>query len=162
MNALHFKSVSQLGLKPAGLETYPLGEIIGPIKSVLTRIAPEIVYVPFRNDVHSDHQYVFDAVISASKTFRSPSVKQLLAYETPSETDFDLKPESGGFRPNYYNNITEHAEKKLKTCLLYESEFGQFPFPRRPEVLRALWQIRGAQAGCKAAEAFMLLKQING
>lgn len=159
--ALHFSSISQLGLRPSGLETYPLGEIITPVHSVIKRLKPQVIYVPFRNDAHSDHQYVFDAVVSASKTFRSPYVKQLLAYETPSETDFDLKPESAGFRPNYYINITEYAEQKLKACLLYQGELGEFPFPRSPEVIQALWQIRGAQAGCKAAEAFMLLKQIN-
>ncbi|NVJ64141.1 MAG: LmbE family protein [Flavobacteriaceae bacterium] len=108
-----------------------------------------------------EEQYVFDAETSASKACRSRSKNQLLAYEAPSETDFDLKPDSGGFRPDYYICIIEHAEKKLKTCLLYVSKCGQFYFPGSSKFLRALRQIRGAQASYEAAEAFMLIKQIN-
>lgn len=43
---------------------------------------------------------------------------------------------------------------------IYSSEFGTFPFPRSEQAIRALATLRGATAGCLAAEAFMLLKEI--
>jgi hypothetical protein len=41
----------------------------------------------------------------------------------------------------------------------YASELGEFPFPRSFETIRALAALRGSTAGCKAAEAFQLLRE---
>jgi hypothetical protein len=38
---------------------------------------------------------------------------------------------------------------------------GDFPFPRSAEAIEALASLRGIQAGCKSAEAFMLLKEVD-
>jgi len=44
---------------------------------------------------------------------------------------------------------------------LYKDEIASPPFPRSEEGLRGLATIRGAEAGCRYAEAFMLLKSIR-
>lgn len=118
----------------------------------------EIIYVPYRGDVHTDHAVVFDAVISCTKWFRYPYVKQVLAYETLSETDFGLNPDSQGFRPNLFVNIEGFLEEKINIMKIYESEMGMFPFPRSEQAIRALAYVRGAASGYQAAEAFMILK----
>ncbi|WP_035481383.1 PIG-L deacetylase family protein [Gallaecimonas xiamenensis] len=157
----HFSSVTELGLPPAQLDALPLGQLIGAISPVINRIAPQWVYVPYRNDAHSDHQVVFDAVMSATKSFRYPFIKRLMTYETLSETDFGLKPEDGGFRPNIYVDISQHLDKKLDILDIFSSEMGEFPFPRSRKALSALAALRGVQSNAEAAEAFMLLKEIN-
>jgi len=156
----NFNSTSQLNLPPAALETVPLGSIIGGISDTIKDIKPDIVYVPYRNDAHSDHELVFDAAMSATKSFRYPFIKRVLAYETISETDFGLKPEDGGFRPNVYVNISDFMSKKLEILEVFDSEMGEFPFPRSRKALEALATLRGAQSNCHAAEAFMLIKEI--
>ncbi|GLR63048.1 PIG-L deacetylase family protein [Marinospirillum insulare] len=155
-----FDSVSQLGLPPAALETLPIGKLIGGISKVINEVKPQTVYVTYRNDAHSDHELVFDAAMSATKSFRYPFIKRVLAYETISETDFGMKPEDGGFRPNVYVDISAYIQKKLDIMEIYQSEMGNFPFPRSRKALEALATLRGAQSNCHAAEAFMLIKEI--
>lgn len=155
-----FSSVHQLQLSPAALDNLPLGTVIDGIGGVITKIRPQLVYSPYRNDAHSDHQVVFDAVMSSTKSFRYPFVKRVLAYETISETDFGFKPEDGGFRPNVFVDISPYLTEKLDILGIFESEMREFPFPRSRKALDALASLRGAQCNCHAAEAFMLIKEI--
>lgn len=159
--AYGFDDVHHCSMPSAALDTLGKGELIGAIGSVVKRIRPRTVYVPYRNDVHSDHAAVFDAAVSATKTFRSPFVKAIYAYETLSETDFGLRPDDSGFRPNLYEDITGYLDRKIEIMSLFDGEMGEFPFPRSEECLRALATLRGAQANCNAAEAFMILKEIR-
>ncbi|WP_286239901.1 PIG-L deacetylase family protein [Neptuniibacter halophilus] len=155
-----FSSVHELKFPPAALDSIPLGDLISAISTVVSGVEPEIIYVPYRNDAHSDHQVVFDASISSSKSFRYPFVKKVLAYETISETEFGLKPEDGGFKPNIFVDITPYIEQKIRILDIFDSEMGAFPFPRSRPVIEALATLRGAQSNCFAAEAFMLIKEI--
>jgi N-acetylglucosamine malate deacetylase 1 len=155
-----FDSVTRLDFPPAALDTVPLLSIIKAISLSVENIAPDIVFTPYRNDAHSDHKIVFDAVMSASKSFRYPFIKRGLAYETISETDFGMKPEDGGFRPNIYIDISNYLEEKLDILEIFQSEMGEFPFPRSRKAISALANLRGAQCNAHSAEAFMLIKEI--
>lgn len=156
-----FDSLYNLRLPTTRLDDLPMAELIERIGAIFQRTQPEVVYMPYRGDVHTDHKVVFDAVASCTKWFRYGSIKRVLAYETLSETDFEINPESSGFRPNVFINISPYLNKKLDIMKNYESEMGQFPFPRSEESIKALALLRGAAAGCNAAEAFVLLKEIN-
>lgn len=156
----NFSGLHELNFPPAGLDTVPKSDLIAAISNVITTIKPETVYTVNRNDAHSDHEVVFDSVMASTKSFRYPFVKRVLAYETISETDFGMKPEDGGFRANVFINIENYLEKKLNILSYYNSEVGEFPFPRSRVALKAQAQLRGAQCNCHAAEAFMLLKEI--
>lgn len=155
-----FNQVHELGLRPAALDTVGKGELIAGISRVVNQVKPEEVFTVYRNDAHSDHEAVYDAVMSATKSFRYPFIKRVLAYETISETDFGMKPEDSGFRPNVFIGIGEYLERKLEILEIFESEVGVFPFPRSRIAVEALARLRGAQCNQLAAEAFMLLKEI--
>lgn len=155
-----FVSTIKLNYSTAKLDIVPLKDILDNISHELHSIRPSILFVPFRGDVHSDHEIVFDCVISCSKSFRCSFIKKILAYETISETDFNLRPDSLSFRPNVFFNIESFIDKKLELLDCYQSEIEYFPFPRSKEAIEALATLRGSQAGCKSAEAFMLLKEI--
>ena len=159
--AYGFDGVHSCSFPAAALDTLGKGELVAAISSVVKHVRPEVIYIPYRNDVHSDHAAVFDGTISATKTFRSCSVKAIYAYETLSETDFGLRPDDSGFRPNLYEDITGYLERKIDIMTIFEGEMQEFPFPRSEECLRALATLRGAQANCRAAEAFMILKEIR-
>jgi LmbE family N-acetylglucosaminyl deacetylase len=156
-----FSTVHELKLPPAALDTVPKSDVVVAISGVIKQVQPQVVYTVYRNDAHSDHEVVFDGVMSATKSFRYPCVKRILAYETISETDFGMKPEDGGFRPNVYFNISKYLERKLEILDVFSSEMGVFPFPRSRKALEALAALRGVQSSCDSAEAFMLLKEIN-
>ncbi|NOU51776.1 PIG-L family deacetylase [Pseudoalteromonas sp. JBTF-M23] len=156
----NFTNVHELMLPPAKLDVLAKGDVIGPIAQVVSQVKPEIVFTPYRNDAHSDHEIVYDAVMSATKSFRYPFVKRVLAYETMSETDFGLKPESCGFKATTYVDISAFLDEKLNILEIFESEVGEFPFPRSRLALESLARVRGVQCNSEAAEAFMLIKEI--
>lgn len=154
-----FTKVFQLPFCAAKLGEIEKEELINGISHVFSEVNPNIIYVPYRNDIHSDHKIVFDAAMVCTKWFRYPSVQKVLVYETLSETDFSMNPDSTGFRPNVFVNIEEYIEQKIEIMKIYESEIDAHPFPRSEESIRALATLRGSAAGFKAAEAFMLLKE---
>jgi LmbE family N-acetylglucosaminyl deacetylase len=161
MVATHYKfsAVYQLGYPATKLDTIPLCEVIEKISDIFQQVRPQIIYLPCLADVHSDHRVVFDAVVSSSKWFRCNSIKRMLAYETLSETDFGMDP-ANGFGPNVFIDVAPFLERKIAIMKTYASQLGYSPFPRSEQTIRALAALRGAAAGCAAAEAFMLLKEI--
>ena len=155
-----FKETYRLGFPPAALEAVPMKDIVQAMSSVVDKLHPEIIYSVFRNDVHSDHSVVSDAVMAATKSFRYPSVKRILVFETLSETEFSLRVDGEYFRPNVFVNIDKYLAKKIEIMDQFNSEMGEFPFPRSVGAIQAQAKYRGVQAGCHSAEAFMLLKEI--
>lgn len=157
----NFDSVEKLRFPTTRLDTVPQGEIISMISKVMQSINPDVVYLPFKNDIHSDHRVAFEAAYSCTKSFRYPSIKKILMMETISETEFSPPFREDVFMPNYFVDITDFIEQKLSILEKYDSELGNHPFPRSKKNLKALATFRGATAGCEYAEAFMLLKGIN-
>lgn len=153
-----FRQVVQLGLQPAHLDTMSMVELVQRIGDVVRDSAPDEILVPSGADVHSDHRVVFDAVGSCAKWFRYPSVLRVMAYETLSETDFALHPDTA-FRPNVFVDISKYLDRKLEILGIYASELAPYPFPRSLDTVRALAQVRGAASGFFAAEAFQLLRE---
>jgi LmbE family N-acetylglucosaminyl deacetylase len=153
-----FDSVYELNFPTTQLDQVPMNELVSAISNVFKTFEPQQVFVPHPSDVHTDHRFVFDAAASCTKWFRCPSIKRVLAYETLSETDFSLRVEQG-FRPNVFVNIEPYLEDKLRAINIYQSELGEFPFPRSHEAIRALASLRAAASGFKAAEAFELLRE---
>lgn len=158
--AYEFSSIYQCNFLTTTLDTVPVSKIVQKISSILLEINPNIVYLPYRRDVHTDHRIIFDAASSSLKWFRCPSIKRVLAYETLSETDMALNPDGNPFHPNVFVDISGFLEKKIEIMKIYHVELGSFPFPRSEEAIRGLAALRGAASGLKAAEAFMLLREV--
>ena len=146
-------------MQPARLETYDSGKVIEQIGSYINKIKPEVIITTNPGDVHSDHATVFSWVKAFSKSFRNPWLKKFLLMEIVSETDFSLS--QGSFVPNYFVDISDYMDEKLEIVKVYEEEIGEHPFPRSIENIKAVALHRGAVAGVKYAEAFMLLREIE-
>ena len=156
-----FDSVNRLEFSTMRVDEYSMSELIGKISKVFQKIQPDIVYLPFKSDVHSDHRKIFEAAYACTKTFRYPFIKKIYMMETLSETEFAPALKEDSFIPNVYVDISEFFEKKLEIMRIFKTELGDHPFPRSEKNLKALATLRGATAGCKYAEAFMLLKEIS-
>jgi len=138
-----------------------MSELISKISSIINKVKPNIIYLPFKGDVHSDHKYIFDAAYSCTKVFRYPFIKKIYMMETLSETEFSLSTKEDSFVPNVFVDISEYMDRKIEAMKIYESEMGDHPFPRSERNLRALATYRGATSRCNYAESFMLLKEIS-
>ena len=155
-----FDSVTKLEFDTTRLDTIPLNMITERISDCLKIIMPERIYLHNRSDVHSDHKVSFNAIISASKSFNHPYIKQVLMYETISETEFAPALQENAFVPNHFVDITDYLTKKIEIMKAYKSEIKEHPFPRSERNINALATFRGAQCGVEYAEAFMILKWI--
>lgn len=154
-----FNGVFDLGLCPTNLENYSSSEVIQEISNIIKKVEPSIIILPNRSDVHSDHKIVFDWCYSCTKIFRYPYIKKIITMEVLSETDFALN--DNGFLPNYFIDITEFFDEKIKILNIYESELNKHPFPRSVDGLESLAKIRGIAAGTRYAEAFKIIKMIE-
>jgi len=154
-----FEKVYELGFATTQLDKVLISEFVSAVSSAIRDFAPDEVFVPHPSDIHSDHRTTFEVVASCTKWFRNHSVKRILAYETLSETEFGLDP-TKRFQPNFFVNIEDHLEEKIRAMKIYASEVRDFPFPRSDEAISALATLRGTNSGFKAAEAFELLREI--
>ena len=84
-----FNTTYSLNFPTTSLDTIPKKEIINEFEKIFSELEPNIIYVPYRLDAHSDHEVVFDAAVACAKTFRSPSIKSIscLLYTSPSPRD---------------------------------------------------------------------------
>jgi len=159
--AYGFTAVHRTHLPTTRLDTLPKSDLVTAISQVVQKVLPRTMYVPYRNDAHSDHAAVFDAAVACTKSFRYPSIRKVLAYETLSETEFGMRTDDPGFRPNVFVDTSAWIDRKIGIMERYAGEMAPFPFPRSRECLQAQATLRGSQAGVSAAEAFMLLKEIR-
>ncbi|ASM35749.1 LmbE-like protein [Campylobacter sputorum subsp. bubulus] len=159
-NAYKFDGVYNLCLETARVDEYPMTQLIEKISAIICEIKPNIVYLPFLGDVHSDHRKIFEASFSCLKTFRYSFVKKIYMMEIVSETEFAPALTHSSFIPNVFSNIDQFFEKKCEILRIYSSEIKDFPFPRSIENVEALAKFRGSMCSAKFAESFMLLKEI--
>ena len=157
----NFNSVNRLGLSTMRVDEYSMSELIGKISKVINEVKPNIVYLPFKGDVHSDHRHIFDAAYSCTKSFRYPFIKKIYMVETLSETEFAPSTKEDSFIPNVFVDISIFMDRKLEIMNVFKGELGEHPFPRSERNLLALGTLRGATAGCEYAESFVLLKEIQ-
>lgn len=147
-----------LDYKTMTLTSGDLLTLVPRISSVFNEVKPEVIYVLNRSDAHSDHRVLFNAVMACTKSFRYPSIREVLMYECISETEFaPILPEKV-FQPNVFVDISKKMDEKLELMNIYDSEMGEHPFPRSERNIRALATFRGATCGVEYAEAFQLLK----
>ena len=159
--AYGFESVFQAGFATTTLDDLPIKSLIEYVSTVFNKVKPDTVYLPFNGDVHTDHRYVFDAVSACVKPFRYPFIRSVLAYQTLSETGYNLQPEKTGFNPNVWVDISDSLEQKINIMRMYSGEMGKHPFPRSEKSLRAQATLEGARAGRHFAEGFILLQEIR-
>jgi len=155
-----FSATHNLDFPTTRLDTIPMKDLIFEISKIIQKVEPDIIYIPNRSDIHTEHQVAFKAIMSCTKVFRNSFIRKILMYECLSETEFSPALQNDAFIPNVFVDITDLLEEKIKIMKMYRGEMGTFPFPRSEENIRALATYRGATAGVEAAEAFVLLKEV--
>jgi LmbE family N-acetylglucosaminyl deacetylase len=155
---LGIKEVFYLDFPTAKLDTVPQKEINDVILQYLKKISPQILFLPHYGDVSKDHCLIFESTMIAARPKPNNKIKKIFSYEVLSETDW--RSAGNSFSPNFYVDISQTLKDKLKAMSYYKTELKDFPHPRSLKAITALAQKRGSEAGLKAAEAFILVREI--
>lgn len=141
------------------LETVPRYEFNGKIAKLVQDIQPDEVYIPHRGDMQLDHKMVVDAAMVALRPKYSHAIRRIYAYETLSETGWDIPNTVNEFIPNVYENITNTLQFKLDAMAVIQSQLAPFPAARSLDAIEYLARYRGSTINCQAAEAFVLIRE---
>lgn len=146
-----------------GVVDQPIWKINHITGSVIERVRPDILYVPFLFDLHKDHREIFHS-FSVHWRAHLPlghSIREVYTYEVPSETHLNFPYVEQGFIPNRYVDVSDFIDVKMKALACYASQTQPHPGARSLEAIRALATWRGAQIGVEAAEAFVTVRQLG-
>ena len=156
--------VTSLTIKPFPdnrMDSVEFLDVVKEVESFLQEHRPSIVYTHHEGDLNLDHRLVHKAVAVASRPRPDNSVKTILFYEVPSSTEWQIPSSSSIFIPNWFVNIEDTLNKKLKALTKYHTERRPWPHARSVEAIEHLARWRGASVGLNAAEAFMLGRNID-
>lgn len=130
------------------------------LSELFRKIQPQSVFIPFFGDLHCDHRLSFVSALVASRPVSVFSPRQIYVYETLSETNWNAPYITPTFVPNVFIDIEKYLDKKLNAFRCFKSQCKKFPHERSVECLEYLAKLRGAQVNRKAAEAFILVREI--
>ncbi|GAB6087334.1 hypothetical protein JCM11672_26060 [Alkaliphilus crotonatoxidans] len=133
------------------LDTIPQLEIVTALEEVIFKIKPQIIYTHSKDDINSDHRIVHEASMVWCRPSKAPFLKKVLFYEVFGSTR--------SFIPNYYIDIDEYIESKLKALSLYTTE--NHVQTRNMETIRRVAMYRGAEINTNYAEAYTLYREIT-
>lgn len=149
-----------MDLPVVGLREMTTKELNSAFLKTITELNPDIVFLPHKGDMHIDHRMVIEAAMVALRPVSCPNLKAIYAYETLSETEWNVPSVDNAFIPNVYSDISEEIDLKLKSMACHESQLVPYPHPRSLEAIRALAMHRGSTVCCKYAEAFMTIREM--
>jgi len=158
---LGIKKTYFLDFPAAMMEDVKRYEMNNRFIEVIKEVKPDVVYIPHIGDMQKDHQIVVESVMVALRPKYDFAPKKIYAYETLSETGWNIPNIQNEFIPNAYVDISEELDNKIKAMSFYQSQVAEFPNARSIETIEALAKFRGSVMNMCAAEAFMLIREIK-
>jgi LmbE family N-acetylglucosaminyl deacetylase len=154
-------SVTLEGLPDNRLDSIDRLDLIKIVERHIADKKPEIVYTHHSGDVNVDHRRLHEAVITACRPQPGFGVKRILCFETASSTEWQPPGSHSPFLPNWFVDISDFLEMKQEALRIYASEMRDWPHPRSHEAIDHLAKWRGATVGAEAAEAFILMRNLD-
>ena len=145
----------------AMIENVPRYKFNEAFIQLVQKIKPDVVYIPHRGDMQLDHKMVVDAAMVALRPKYQHVVKKIYAYETLSETGWDVPNVTNEFIPNVYNDISKFMDKKIEAMQMFKTQLSAYPAARSLKAVEALAMYRGATVNMNAAEAFSLVRELD-
>jgi LmbE family N-acetylglucosaminyl deacetylase len=158
---LGVESVELLDYPDNRMDSVDLLDLVKPVEEIIAKLKPEVVMTHHAGDLNIDHQITHQAVITACRPQPGHSVKRILVFEVPSATEWQSPTVGNSFVPNWFEDISKTLDLKIKALKVYESEMRKWPHARSLKAVEHLARWRGATIGTEAAEAFMLIRNIN-
>jgi LmbE family N-acetylglucosaminyl deacetylase len=148
------------GLPDNRMDSLALLDIVKHVEETVERLAPRFVYTHHGGDLNVDHRLTHQAVITACRPLPGAPVRGIYTFEVASSTEWGSTGIDAGFRPRRYADIGDFLDLKLQALDCYVAEMHTFPHARSREAIEARAQVRGAEAGVAAAEAFEVIREI--
>ena len=154
-------SVELLDYPDNRMDSVDLLDVVKSVEEHIDKHKPDVVATHHLGDLNIDHQITHQAVITACRPLPGQTVKRILSFEVPSATEWQSSNVGRSFVPNWFEDISETLELKIKALNAYKSEMRKWPHARSIKAVEHLARWRGASMGYKAAEAFMLVRNIS-
>jgi len=142
----------EIGLKMPLIFDFPNRElpehrhaIMREMERLQETIEPDLVFIPFLEDPHQDHETIARAAI---RTFRRRET--ILQFEI-------LRYGGHSFTPSLFIDVTTTLDRKIAALRHYKSQFRRRAYFDE-ESFRSLARTRGAQCGYDYAEGFVIYK----
>ena len=148
-----------MDLPVVGLKEMKTVELNDAFLKALKELEPDIVFLPHKGDMHIDHRMVIESAMVALRPVTLPNLRAIYAYETLSESEWNIPSMENAFIPNVYSDITNEMEVKLEAMKCHFSQLCQYPHPRSLDAMEALAKYRGSTICKKYAEAFMVIRE---
>ena len=140
-------------------DSVDLLDLVKAVEAVTRQVRPQIVYTHHAGDLNVDHRLTCEAVLTACRPLAGATVERIVSFEVLSSTEWAPPRADRAFVPNVFLDISAVLDRKLKAMACYRSELKPMPHPRSLEAIRHQAKLWGAKVGCRAAEAFMLLRE---
>ncbi len=134
-------------------------DIVKVVERKVNEYMPNVIYTHHSGDLNIDHQYTYQAVITATRPINNCSVKEIYTFETLSSTEWNFGREHS-FAPNVFIDIEKYIELKKEAMKCYGTELCEYPHPRSIEGIELLAKNRGLIIGRKYVEAFQCIRKI--
>ena len=142
--------------------TVALLDIIKVVEKEKEMFKPDVIFTHHGGDVNIDHQRTFESVITCCRPMKNEMVKTIIAFETPSGTEWRASSDPRHFVPNFFISISEqNVNAKIKGMESYEFERREYPHPRSQEALVIQAKRWGVVVGSDFVEAFCIIRSIN-
>src|SRR5699024_5640735 len=149
-----------LELPVVALADIPTKELNKAFFNMVEKVKPNTAYIPRKGNMHIDQTMVAESAMVALRPVNNPQLKAIYAYETLSETEWNIPSVDNIFIPNVWTDITDTIDKKLEAMSCYKSQLYDFPHPRSLEAIQSLAKLRGSTICVNHAESFMLIRSI--
>jgi LmbE family N-acetylglucosaminyl deacetylase len=133
-------------------------DVVKAIEAFLARTGADTVFTHHPGDINVDHGVVAHAVMTAARPLPGSRVRRIWSGEVLSSSEWGIPQER--FVPQSYVDVTQTLPEKIRALSEYVDEIRPFPHPRSREAVEHLARLRGAEAGFRAAEAFVVLREI--
>ena len=153
-------SVRLLNFPDNRMDSVDLIDVVKTIEGYVEKLKQEVVITHNSDDLNIDHQIVHQAVMTACRPMPRQSVKRILLFEVPSSTEWQSPTVGNSFVPNWFEDVSETLNLKIKALEAYKNEMLAWPHSRSIKAVEHLARWRGASIGFEAAEAFSLSRNL--
>lgn len=152
--ALGAKDPRFLGFPDQKFDEVAMADFAGAVGAL--GLEPDLVITHVDTDLNMDHRLTCEAAKIAARPKSRPV--SILGSEIPNTTFWNGVP----FPANYYVDITEELDAKVRAFSKYRNELQPFPHPWSEKGLRLIAEYHGMQCGFRFAEAFLLIRGYEG
>jgi LmbE family N-acetylglucosaminyl deacetylase len=139
-------------------DTVSLLKIVKVVESEIQKHQPDLILTHHGGDLNVDHRLTFEAVLTAARPLPGAPARDILSFEVPSSTEWAPSDPSRVFIPNFFVNVKDGIQMKLKALAFYKDEMKPYPHSRSIRGVEIMAQDWGRKIGVEYAEAFRLEK----